>query len=479
MLSGNGPPLPRHSLQPVETLVSSHPDDPVGPEADAVVAASRNRRLLHGAIQGGLARILGFAGPLLIIPVSTRALGSANYGIYVLATVAQALLPALELGLGLALITRLAEPLALHDHARAHRIASSVLIAQAILAIAWLPLLIAGSLLIPWSGLLALDTVHAHILAQCLVVVSLGFAIGVPSNFAFRVLFAEQRTSTYWAWQAASSLAVITTALTALTLAPDVRWLVTASFVTPSVVAAVATLQLFRTRPSWRPTRHAWSMKELRAVLRLGPTLSVAALLTAAFQQVDRVLVSIFLGPAAVGTYGITARLASVPQQLGSMMLLPLWPACGEALARGDRLWLRRTMVRLEAIMLALGVALVFGFWLLGDDVLAIFAGTDFQTTAALRISLALAVAGGLCVIPLGMLFNAAGIRLYLLSIPVASILTATGVGLTLVSSFDEVGIALGMVAGWWLAAVLPGLGLATWLIHRVKPASLTEHTDP
>lgn len=438
----------------------------------------RSRRLRHAAVQGGLARLLGFAAPLLIIPISTRVLGPADYGIYVLATVAQALLPVLELGLGLALVTRLAEPLALGEHERLRRISSSVFFAQVVLATTWLPILAVLSLALPWSQLLDLDSVDGSVFGQCLLIVAIGFAIGVPGNYGLRVLFAQQRTAAYWTWQAISSVVVIGTSVLMLAWVPDVRWLVAASFVSPAVVASLATVHVLVRQPEWRPRRWAWSREELGGVLSLGPALSIAALLTAAFQNLDRVLVSVFLGPAAVGVYGITVRLASIPQQLGSMMLLPLWPACGEAIAKGDTPWLRRTMVRLELLMLGLGVVVVAGFSLLGDEVLAVFAGDGFEASFELRLVVATAVAGSLCIIPLGMLLNAAGLRLYLLAIPLACIALALVVGVSLVDRLGSVGVATGMALGWWVAGVAPGLVAAFVVVRRIEDRPVSTSDD-
>jgi len=68
----------------------------------------------------------------------------------------------------------------------------------------------------------------------------------------------------------------------------------------------------------------------------------------------DNIVIAQIIGAAAVAVYAIPQKMFSFIEVVASMAVSPLWPAYGEALARGDVRWIRNTFaytLRLVSIL--------------------------------------------------------------------------------------------------------------------------------
>jgi O-antigen/teichoic acid export membrane protein len=71
------------------------------------------------------------------------------------------------------------------------------------------------------------------------------------------------------------------------------------------------------------------------------------SILTSVALNLDTILAARTLGLAAAANYSIVARLFSALSLLITLVGMPLWPANGEALARGDVAWVQKNSRRM------------------------------------------------------------------------------------------------------------------------------------
>ena len=76
----------------------------------------------------------------------------------------------------------------------------------------------------------------------------------------------------------------------------------------------------------------------------------------------DSFVIAQLLGAPAVAEYAVPERMFSLITMVLAMVLAPLWPAYGEAIARGDAAWVKRTLKR--SILTAVGLAALCSFTL-------------------------------------------------------------------------------------------------------------------
>lgn len=100
-------------------------------------------------------------------------------------------------------------------------------------------------------------------------------------------------------------------------------------------------------------------------MMRLGLVFLWLNLLAFNWWLVDPIIITQALGADAVAGYGAMQRLFAVGL-VAQHLVMPLWPAFGEALARGDFGWVRVTLYRSLAATLGLTALLGTGLVVLG-----------------------------------------------------------------------------------------------------------------
>ena len=88
--------------------------------------------------------------------------------------------------------------------------------------------------------------------------------------------------------------------------------------------------------------------------------------------------------------YSVPERMFSLITSITAMVLTPLWPAYGEASARGDHVWVKRTLVR--SLLTGLGFAALVASFLLvaGPSIIRLSVGDAVTPSMSLLLGLAL-----------------------------------------------------------------------------------------
>ena len=95
---------------------------------------------------------------------------------------------------------------------------------------------------------------------------------------------------------------------------------------------------------TFRPTLHLAQPQPAFALLRMGSLFVVLQVSAALAFLSDNIVVANRLGSEAVAQLAVPAKLFSLVLLPVTLLVNPLWPAYGEARARGDVAWIRRTL---------------------------------------------------------------------------------------------------------------------------------------
>jgi O-antigen/teichoic acid export membrane protein len=136
----------------------------------------------------------------------------------------------------------------------------------------------------------------------------------------------------------------------------------------------------------------------------------VMQLVIAVAYSSDNVIIARTMGAASVPGYSIPQRVFSVITMMVTMLIMPLWPAYGEAIARGDMAWARRTLKR--------SMAAVFGGTVIASSILLLVAhrligwwiGPSISPPFILLLGIAAWVVMECCGNTLSVFLNGAGI---------------------------------------------------------------------
>jgi O-antigen/teichoic acid export membrane protein len=211
------------------------------------------------------------------------------------------------------------------------------------------------------------------------------------------------------------------------------------------------------------------------SIVRLGKTGSLFLVLQIAMSVAfisDAIVIAHFISASAVSEYSVPEKMFSTVSLLIGMMLAPLWPAYGEAIARGDTKWVYHTLKRSMVIALSVTACsslllVTFGHGLLeawvGDSV-----NPPFALLAALGVWKVLEVGGS----TFSHFLNGANLLRTQAILAVAMATSAILLKVFLIPLLGIVGVVVGTIISYVAFVALPWLLLTPGVLSRMTRES-------
>ncbi|MBT9288473.1 lipopolysaccharide biosynthesis protein [Prosthecodimorpha staleyi] len=345
---------------------------PVGASAEAARAHERHRRIVLSALASAVGRAISIAAALISVPLTLHYLGAERYGMWMIMSSFVAILGFADLGVGNGVLTMVAR---LNGKDSFDGIRTVVSSAVAILVI--LAGVLAGAFVlayprIDWFRLFNVSTDLARSEAgPAVAVFAACFLAAFPLSIVQKVQTGLQQGFTVSLWQSGGNLLGLAAVLAVVRLEGGLPWLVAALFGIPQVAVAgnAVWFFLFR-RPDLRPSLRRVQGAVMAGVLSTGFLFLVLQSVVAVTYSSDSLIIAHLLGPAAVADFAVPEKLFAALSAVLGMITAPLWPAFGEAIARGDRAWASRMLRRsiLANVCIALTGSLVLvvtGPWII------------------------------------------------------------------------------------------------------------------
>ncbi|MEH0972531.1 lipopolysaccharide biosynthesis protein [Micromonospora sp. CPCC 205546] len=336
-------------------------------------------------------KAVGLVAPLLITPVAFEHLGPQRYGLWMAVMSLTSMALFADFGLGNGLLTRLARLHATGDRRAAAREVAGAYALLGALAAALLAVLVGTVRVVPWPALLNVTDPAVARDTRAVVLLCFGaFLVNIPLGLIQRVQYAHQQVAQSNLWQAGGSLVSVGLVLAAVAVdAASVLVVAAAVLAVPLVNLGNSICYFGFQERALRPRRREVRAGVARGLLRLGARFFVLSVLSSVVLNVDGFLVGQVLGLEAAAKYAVVLRMFSLLALFVTLVNLPLWPANGEALARGDVAWVRRTTWRMG--WLSAGAVLLPGLGLvaLGNDVLRLWVPAAAPAPVPLLVALA------------------------------------------------------------------------------------------
>lgn len=357
-------------------------------EGEEAPAVRRTRALSRNVIAGFIGRGINMLAGLLTVPLTVRALGAEGYGLFQTITSVSTWVNLGSLGLGKGLLNGLVESRAAGDvEASRQQVASYTVGIGAIMTVGGV-LFAAVFAFVPWDRIFPSDEPHWQAQVPGTVAITVFFtATTLLASFVGIVFSAYQneRRASVLAMARAVTM-VVALAIVAL-VGGGMIGVALAIGIAATLVNIAGVVWLFGfDSPELRFSLSDVSMPTLRRLVSrslLFFGVDVAALLVF---SLDRLLILHFAGATDVASYDVTARLFAVAYSLYQVVLMPLWPAFGDAMRRGDLDWTRRTLNRVTGVAVAGMLLLVVVMLLVGGPLVALWTGNADLSVSPLLI---------------------------------------------------------------------------------------------
>jgi O-antigen/teichoic acid export membrane protein len=321
------------------------------------IARSRRRAVASAGLAALVGKVLALVAGLVSVRVAVATLGSDRFGLVAAVVGLSALLALSDVGLGNALVREVARARAADDDGALARIVSSGIGPLLVLAVPVGIAVLALARTADLGGLLQaseanvrdtdVDAVISVVMVAALATIVLGAAGRVRtglqqahiSGWCQAVGYSTQLLLALWAGQRDASLVVFAAILCS----------------GPVLGHALDAALLVRRHPWSRPALRAVDATTARRLFGAGGWFFVLALGSVVAIQADAVIVANALGPDAAATTTVTFQVVLLGPAAIALFLHPLWGAYGDAEARGDHGWIRRTFH--QTLVVALGAS--------------------------------------------------------------------------------------------------------------------------
>jgi O-antigen/teichoic acid export membrane protein len=437
---------------------------------------SQRRRRLGMAIGTSLAfRPLSLVATLAAVPIFIAGLGGGDlgqerYGL-VLALAAIGGWLSVSGGLGQGLVNQLTACYVSGDRDLARQYVSTMFVIAAGLAAATFAAFAVVAAFVPWADLLSAPAAAASGREVLLAVYIAGAltALSILVGVATSVYTAYQEVHLANAWEVLTRAGLLAGAGAVALADLGVPAATGAMIGGPLAIRLLAMLILFGWQKPWlRPSRSLFRRGLAGVLLGQGVGFLVLQLCWVAQYQTGTVLVAIFVGPAEAAVFGVVTQLSQMVYSVFLGIVVPQWPAYGEALMRQDWAWVRRSYRTTTAVggLMAVGFA---GAMLLAGDVAmdAWTRGAIDSAGASMVIAIAATIALRMWVDARSTVLSAAGVVAPQVLVYGSNAALSLSLGLVFAGALElgAAGVAWAQVAG---GLATSGWGYA-WLTRRFE----------
>ena len=311
-------------------------------------AQERHRRVALTAAAAALAKVVSVGTALISIPLTLHYLGAERFGMWMTISSLIAMLAFADFGIANGVMSVVSSAHGRDDLMALRRVVASGFFLLVGIGTAVIAAFAAAYAFVPWPAVFNVTTTHAAAEGgPALAVFMACFAANIPLALVNRVQMGLQQGFAASLWQCVGSAGALAGVLWAIRAEAGLPWLVLALAGAPSLAALLNSLHFFfKVRPDLLPQWQSVSRAVCRQVAGTGALFFILQLVVAVAYSSDSIVIAQLMGAEAVAQYAVPEKLFGLIAMVIAMVLAPLWPAYGEAIARGDSEWVRATLKR-------------------------------------------------------------------------------------------------------------------------------------
>jgi O-antigen/teichoic acid export membrane protein len=324
----------------------------------------RTRRIISAWLTLVPSKAVFLIVQIIAIPMVYRAIGAEQFAAYAAVTAAVSILGFLNLGMGGALVTPLAQAAASGDHPREARLFGATILPIAVIATLALCITLPGLWLLPLRTLfgVAATTTAPQALRAGAILACIGTIAAIPLSVIDSARQAYQEMHISNMFGLLTNTLLCTGLLLTAWLRPTLPAFVAVTALSPLATRLVNAVLLFLRRPYLLPTRQvAGSWRLVRRLAGDGFSyMGAAAIANVLLYQWPVYYMARVRPPLESSAFAVYFQLILLVLSFGMSIAQPLWPAVADAAAREDWGWIAIVLSRARIAALVCGVLELF-----------------------------------------------------------------------------------------------------------------------
>lgn len=326
-----------------------------------------------------LSKLLSMALPVITVRWSLGYLGQNVYGLWGAVTSFFALFAFADLGLGNGLQTILSRAYGEGDKVYQNKVIYNTYILLFLVSAVLISLFMLAYPFIDWAAIMNVRDVHtATIVGPVILAIVIPKLLAVPLSLVQRVQLAYQEGYNSHLWQCVASL------LNCVCIYVICRWhmgkvlLISVSAVMPIVIFVLNSMvYYYANRSRWILSLDLFDKVVVKRILAIGFRFLILSILTTIGLSMDTFIVANTIGLSDAATYSILYKITAFISVACMMICTPLWSANGEAMARRDFAWIRKSTKRVTVISLLIAVVASTVLLLFSRQIFAMWLGRN------------------------------------------------------------------------------------------------------
>jgi len=431
----------------------------------------RLRKVVLSAGSSALARVISMSTGLITVPLTLGYLGVERYGLWMTISSLASFVTFADFGIGNGLINALG-----HAHGKDDMKSAQGHISSAFFSLTGIALFL-GALFaliysfIPWARVFNVKAAAAVAESGPAFAVFVACSLlSIPTGIIQKIHVGYQETYTNNIWMIFGNLLALAMLLLFIKGQFSLPLLVLAFTGAPLLANFLNGTVLFGlTRRNLFPRVRHISRQSSKDLLNTGLYFFVIQACFVVTFTTDNIVIAQVLGAKAVAEYAVPYKLFSIGPMLLGMMIVPLWPAYSEAIARGDIPWVRSTLR--NSSWLALGCILPFSIMLtvFGPLIVKVWVSGAVNSPMLLLASMALQTIATTVALPLAMFLNGAGILKLQLWLGVVQAAFGIIAKIMLAKTIGVAGVPLATGLAQMLFWILPVMALLPRFFREIE----------
>lgn len=339
--------------------------------------SARRKFYFRALWSGGALRVVNIVTQMLMVSLTVRYLEKERYGVWTMISTVVSWFALANLGLGNGLISRLSSLQGVKHAEEARRAAfSAVSLIFVVSLVIAAPALWISSIL-PWSRMLNVESTSTAM--EVLPTVLAGIAIVLamlPLTAGAAILTGHQRSDLVNITNICGSVGGLVVLLIAIHFRVSMPSLF-AALMLPQFLAMAAQYWIAARIGYIRFSLRYFDGPEARRLLSLGSRFLTTQLFSILIFESNAFIIAHRFGAAEVTPYGVTYRLSMFIITVFGVVMVPLWPAYGEAISRGDFEWARRVFFKSIVVVAGLWAAFALVLGVGGRMIVSIWVGPE------------------------------------------------------------------------------------------------------